>query len=98
MKKDIKLTYLKSATKFLKKHKSVLTEEEADALVIKFIKKKVYNRDVNIDYKQMSAKISNVYRIRKADIRIILTLQNDEIIIEAIINDIGFRGDIYKAW
>ncbi len=96
MKKDIKLTYLKSASKFLKKHHSVLTEEEVDSLVVKFIKKKVYNADINIDYKQMSGKISNVYRIRKANIRIIITLKDNEIIIEAIINDIGFRGDIYK--
>ena len=96
MKKDIKLTYLKNATKFLKQHQSVLKEEEVDALVIKFIKKKVYNVDINIDYKQMSGKISNVYRIRKANIRIIVTLKDDEIVIEAIINDIGFRGNIYK--
>ncbi|SFV51631.1 hypothetical protein MNB_SM-7-1036 [hydrothermal vent metagenome] len=44
----------------------------------------------------MSGTISNVYRIRKGDIRIIITLKDDEIIIEAIITDIGFRGDIYK--
>ncbi len=50
MKKDIKLTYLKKASKFLDKHRSVLT----------------------------------------------IKLENDEVIIEAIITDIGFRGDIYK--
>jgi len=38
MQKDIKLTYLKKATKFLNK-KNILTEEQADALVINFIKK-----------------------------------------------------------
>ncbi len=97
MTKDITLTYLKSATKFLDKNKSILTEEQVDALVIKFIKKKIYNIDLNIDYKQMSGSISNVYRIRKGNIRIIVTLQDNEIIIEAIINDIGFRGDIYKG-
>ena len=96
MRKDIKLTYLKKATKFLDKHKSVLTESQIDTLVIKFIKKKIYNIDTNIDYKQMSGSISNVYRIRKGNIRIIITLKDDEIIIEAIITDIGFRGDIYK--
>ena len=96
MKKDIKLTYLKKATKFLDKNKSVLTEEQVDELVIKFIKKKIYNIDTNINYKQMSGTISNIYRIRKANIRIIVKLENNEIIIEAIITDIGFRGDIYK--
>jgi len=96
LKKDIKLTYLKKATKFLDKNQSILTEEQVEALVIKFIKKKLYNIDINIDYKQMSGNISNVYRIRKGNIRIIITLQDYEIVIEAIINDIGFRGDIYK--
>ncbi|MBA1432632.1 MAG: hypothetical protein FAF04_03325 [Epsilonproteobacteria bacterium] len=96
MKKDIKLTYLKKAVKFLTKHPSVITENQVDSLVIKFVKKKIYNLDVNIDYKQMSGTISNVYRIRKGDIRIIITLNDDEIIIEAIVTDIGFRGDIYK--
>jgi len=96
MKKDIKLTYLKKATKFLDKNKSLLTEEKVDELVIKFIKKKIYNVDTNIDYKQMSGAISNIYRTRKANIRIIVKLEDNEIIIEAIISDIGFRGDVYK--
>ena len=96
MKKEIKLTYLKKATKFLDKNKSVLTEEKVDELVIKFIKKRVYNIETNIDYKQMKGTISNVYRIRKANIRIIVKLEGSEVTIEAIILDIGFRGDIYK--
>ncbi len=96
MKKEIKLTYLKKAAKFLNKHSSVISEEEVDDLVIKFIKKKLFSIDVNVDYKQMSGAISNVYRIRKGSVRIIVTLENDEVIIEAIIMDIGFRGDIYK--
>lgn len=96
MKKEIKLTYLKKAAKFLLKHPSVITEDEVDALVIKFIKRKVYNHNVNIDYKQMSGAFSDVYRIRKGGVRIIVTLKDDEIVIEAIVADIGFRGDIYK--
>jgi len=96
MKKEIKLTYLKKATKFLAKNKSVLTEEQVDILVIKFIKKKFYNIDTNVDYKQMSGAISNIYRIRKSNIRIILRLDDGEVIIEAIVTDIGFRGDVYK--
>jgi len=96
MKKDIKLTYLKKATKFLAKNKSLLTEEQVDVLVIKFIKKKLYNIDTNVDYKQMSGTISNIYRIRKANIRIIVRLDDGEVIVEAIVTDIGFRGDVYK--
>ena len=96
MKREIKLTYLKKATKFLKKNSAVITESIVDNLVIKFIKKKVYNIDENIDYKQMSGAISDVYRIRKGNIRIIVRLKDNEIVIEAIIADIGYRGDIYK--
>jgi mRNA interferase RelE/StbE len=96
MKKEIKLTYLKKATKFSAKNKSILTEEQVDALVIKFIKKKFYKVDTNVDFKQMSGAISNIYRIRKSNIRIILRLDDGEVIIEAIVTDIGFRGDVYK--
>jgi len=96
MQKDIKLIYLKKATKFLDKNSSVLTEEQVDALVIKFIKKKMYNVETNIDYKQMSGTFKNIYRIRKANIRIIVKLEDAVVIVEAIITDIGFRGDIYK--
>lgn len=96
MKKDIKLTYLKKATKFLDKNKSVLTEAQVDALVVKFIQKKIYNIVTNIDYKQMSGNLTNIFRLRKANVRIIVRLVDDKVIIEAIIVDIGFRGDIYK--
>ena len=96
MVKEIKLTYLKKATKFLNKHKNILTEQQSDELIIKFIKKKFYNIDINIDYKQMQGDIQDIYRIRKGDIRIIIKIANNEIIIEAIVQDIGFRGDIYK--
>ena len=96
MKRDIKLTYLKKATKFLSKNQNILTEPQVDELIIKFIKKKFYNIDENIDYKQMQGDIKDIYRIRKANIRIILRVVDDEIVIEAIIQDIGFRGDIYK--
>ncbi len=96
MKKDIKISYLKKAVKFLKKNSSVITEEEVDKLVIKFVKKRVFGIDTNIDFKQMSGAISDVYRIRKGNIRIIVRLKDEEIIIEAIIVDIGYRGDIYK--
>jgi len=96
VKKDIKLTYLKKATKFLIKNTHILSEAQVDELLINFIKKKYYNIDINIDFKQMKGNLSDIYRIRKGDVRIIVRLIDDEIIIEAIITDIGFRGDIYK--
>ena len=96
MTKDIKLIYLKKSSKFLNKHQDIITESQIDELVIKFIKKRFYNINTNIDFKQMKGNIQDVYRIRKANLRIIIRVVDDEIIIEAIIEDIGFRGDIYK--
>lgn len=96
MKKDIKLTYLKKSKKFLDKNSSTISESQIDELVIKFIKKHFYNIDINVDYKQLQGNLKDTFRIRKGNIRIILKVVDDEIIIEVIIEDIGFRGDVYK--
>lgn len=96
MKRDVKLTYLKKAKKFLDKNKNLLTENQVDELVIKLIKKHFYNIDENIDYKQLQGNFKDYYRIRKGNIRIILKIEDNNIIIEAIVEDIGFRGNIYK--
>jgi len=85
VKKDIQLTYLKKATKFLKKNTHILSEKQVDALIINFIKKKYYGVEINIDYKQMQGNLSDIYRIRKGDVRIIVKVFDDTIIIEAII-------------
>ncbi len=96
MKKELKLTYLKKAKKFLDKNTNVIDEKQVDELVIKFIKKHFLNCDENVDYKQLQGDLKEYYRIRKSNIRIILKVINNEIVIEAIIEDIGYRGDIYK--
>jgi len=96
MKKEIKLTYLKKSKKFLDKNVSVITENQVDELIIKFIKRHFYNIDINVDYKQLQGNLKDTFRIRKGNIRIIAKVVDDEIIIEAIIEDIGFRGDVYK--
>ncbi len=96
MKKDIKLTYLKKAKKFLDKNKSLLNENQVDELVIKFIKKHFYKCDENIDYKALQGNLKDYFRIRKGNIRIIIKVIDKEIIIKTIIEDIGFRGKIYK--
>jgi len=96
MKKELKLTYLKKAKKFLDKNKNVIDEKQVDELVIKFIKKHFFNCDENVDYKQLQGNLKDYYRIRKSNIRLIIRVIDDNIIIEAIIEDIGYRGDIYK--
>jgi len=96
MKKDIKLTYLKCAKKFLDKNKNSITETQVDELLVKFIKSKFYGMDINIDYKKLQGEVDELYRIRKGNIRIIVSVKDNEILIEVIVEDIGFRGDIYK--
>ena len=46
--------------------------------------------------KKLQGSFINMYRIRKGNIRIIITATEKEIVIEAIVEDIGYRGDIYK--
>ena len=96
MKKELELTYLKKAKKYLDKNKNVINEKQVDELIIKFIKKHFFNYDENIDYKQLQGNLKDYYRIRKSNIRLIIRIVDDNIIIEANIEDIGFRGDIYK--
>ncbi|MGD9718217.1 MAG: type II toxin-antitoxin system RelE/ParE family toxin [Sulfurimonadaceae bacterium] len=96
MPRDVKLTYLKKAKKFLDKNPHLITENEVDILVVKSIQKVFLNRDTNVDVKQLQGDLKSYYRIRKGNLRIIVQIVDNEIIVEAIINDIGFRGDIYK--
>ena len=78
------------------KNSGVITENQVDELVIKFEKKHFYNIDINVDYKQLQGNLKDIFRIRKGNIRIIVKVVDNEIIIEGIIEDIGFRGDVYK--
>lgn len=94
MKKDLKITYLKKPKKFLDKQ-SVISETDVDELVIKFIKRHFYGANTNIDYRALQGNLRDFFRIRKGGIRIIIRVTNGEILIEAIVEDIGFRGDIY---
>jgi len=96
MTKNIKITYLKKAKKFLDKNKNTITESGIDELIIKTIKKKIFNIDINIDFKDLKGKLKNKVRIRKGNIRVIIEIIEDEIIIESIVEDIDFRGNIYK--
>jgi mRNA-degrading endonuclease RelE of RelBE toxin-antitoxin system len=96
MSKSIKITYLKKAKKFLDKNQNILKEDDVDDMVIKTIKKKIYNIDENIDIKDLKGILKNKIRIRKGKIRIIIEIVESEIIIESIIEDIDFRGNIYK--
>jgi mRNA-degrading endonuclease RelE of RelBE toxin-antitoxin system len=95
MNKNIKLTYLKKAQKFLQKNQNIITESDVDELIIKAIKKVIYSIDINLDLKYLKGEYRNKLRIRKGKIRIIFEIVEDEVIIESIIENIDFRGDVY---
>ncbi|MEO1953573.1 MAG: hypothetical protein ABGW74_02595 [Campylobacterales bacterium] len=95
MTKQIKITYLKKVKKFLLKNSNTITEYDVDNLMILAIKKKIYNIDVNLDIKDLKENLKGKSRVRKGKIRIIFEIIDNEIIIETIIEDIDFRGNIY---
>ena len=76
--------------------KNIISEEKVEYLIVKFIKKVIYKKDENIDVKELKGNLKGKYRIRQGKIRIIVSIKNNEIIIEVIIENIDFRGDIYK--
>ncbi|OYZ85180.1 MAG: hypothetical protein B7Y00_08250 [Sphingomonadales bacterium 17-56-6] len=93
---NLKIVYLKKADKFFLKNSSILSEEETDQLLIKAAKKILLNEDVNIDVKSLKGSLKHLYRIRQHKIRILFEIYNGEVIVELIVEDIDFRGDVYK--
>lgn len=91
MQREIKITYLKRATKFLKKNQNSITEAEVDALMILAIKNKVFSQKNNLDIKMLKGTLAGKLRVRKSKIRIIFEIIENSIIIESIIEDIDFR-------
>ena len=91
---SVKISYSKRADKFLEKNQNKISEEEIDNLIILAIKKIFKLEDTNIDLKMLKGELRGHFRIKKGDIRIIFTLEKRDIV-EAIIKDIDFRGNIY---
>jgi mRNA-degrading endonuclease RelE of RelBE toxin-antitoxin system len=81
----------KSTLKFLKK------QPVLEGILMKELSKfaqKLSGEIVNIDLKKLSGKWAGCSRIRKGDIRIIVTADMDEEVI--YVESIDFRGDVYK--
>jgi len=91
---NIEIHYRKKADKFLAKN-NTLSKDEVDSLILKAIRKIFNNEEINIDLKYLTT-MANYYRIRKGNIRIIFNLQANQEVIVSIVEDIGYRGDIYK--
>lgn len=92
----LEVHYLKKADKFFTKNSNTLSKEKSTQLIVKSIKKILLKEDINIDVKQLKGNFKNYYRVRVGKIRILFELENNEVKIVAIVNDIDFRGDVYK--
>jgi len=92
----LEVQYLKKTDKFFDKNSNTLSKEKSTQLIVKSIKKILFKEDINIDVKRLKGSFKNYYRIRVGKIRILFELENNEVKIIAIINDIDFRGDVYK--
>lgn len=92
----LEIQYLKKADKFFAKNSNTLSKEKSTQLIVKSIKKIIQKEDTNIDVKQLKGSFKNYYRIRVGKIRILFELENNEVKIIAIVNEIDFRGDVYK--
>jgi mRNA interferase RelE/StbE len=93
---NLKIVYLKKAMKFLDKNSHNLTEEESDKLLSKAAKKLLLKEDINIDVKPLKGGFKHLNRIKYNKIRILFEIHNEEVIVEMIVEDIDYRGSIYK--
>ena len=93
---NLKIRYLKKAKVFLKKNSHLLSEEKVDSLLILAAKKIFLKEDNIVDLKQLKGSLKKFYRIRVNKIRILFEVEKNEIQNIMIVNDIDFRGDIYK--
>jgi len=92
----LKILYKKIATKFINKNNSKISKDMVDELIIKAMKKIINKENINIDLKKLVDNKNDFFRIRKGNIRIIFSFDSDGEIIVSIVEDIGYRGDVYK--
>ena len=90
----LKILYKKIATKFISKNK--ISKDEVDSLVVKSMKKIIKKEDINIDLKKLVTNEQEFFRIRKGNIRIIFSFDLDGNVVVCLVENIGYRGDIYK--
>jgi|WetSurMetagenome_2_1015567.scaffolds.fasta_scaffold31208_6 mRNA interferase RelE/StbE len=92
---NLRIDYSKQSIKFLKKNSHLLTIEQVDDLIIKAMKRLLKNENIAIDLKSLQGDKKGYYRIRVGNIRIIFSFLENQLVIASVEN-IGFRGDIYK--
>lgn len=89
------ISHSREADRFLKKSAPAIAESEIETLVITAVRKILRKEAAVIDLKKMKGKYRGSYRIRKGVLRIIFSLKMGRHI-EALINAVDFRGNIYK--
>ena len=92
----LKILYNKVAIKFIKKNSSKISKDNVDELIIKAMKKILNKEDINIDLKKLIDNNNELFRIRKGNIRIIFSYNDSDEIVISLVENIGYRGDIYK--
>ena len=92
---NLRIDYSKQSIKFLKKNPHLLTIEQVDELIIKAMKRLLKNENTNIDLKSLQGDKKGYYRIRVGNVRIIFSFLENQLVVASVEN-IGFRGDIYK--
>jgi len=90
----LEIFYKKVVSKFIKKNN--FSKDKLDSLIIKAIKKIVKKEDINIDLKRLLTTDEELFRIRKGNIRIIFSFNLNGDVIVSFVENIGYRGDIYK--
>ncbi|RLF44104.1 MAG: type II toxin-antitoxin system RelE/ParE family toxin [Thermoplasmata archaeon] len=85
-----KISYSKSALKFIEKHNIKVEVKEEIRKFLLLLKRE----NVNVDVKKLYGDWKGYYRIRKGKLRIIFSLNKLEK--EIYIEKIDFRGDVYK--
>jgi mRNA interferase RelE/StbE len=92
---NLEISYSKKSDKFIIKNKNV-AKNKITQLVANAVKKIILKQDINIDLKKLQGNLKNYYRIRHGKIRILFEITNQQVIIQILVYDIDFRGNIYK--
>jgi len=93
--RSIEIHYRKKADKFFVKNSHVLTKAQADQLIIKAVRKIYGDASVRIDLKKMT-NMDSYFRIRKGNVRIVFSMKETGDLIVSIVDEVGYRGGIYK--
>ena len=91
---DLVINYSRAANRFIEMNPKQLSFRKMEELLEKAFKK-LNGIEINVDVCEMKGFRYKYYRLRKGKIRILFTYEKGIIHIVNV-EDIGFRGDVYK--